>query len=453
MRTSDKLKLLFLIAMLSVPMWPAEIALAGQEQRAPPQARTAGTLGTVVMRSITRIQEMMTPEDPDDEQDLAGAKELLDELYDRRFERMNDFEKQTTLNFYTNYYLTVEDYQEAIRTFEQLLTIETLREDTRLRTLRSLGQLYASEEEWRNSIRNYQLWRDAAPQEDDIVYRGLSYAHYQLEEFPQALPFWISFMEFRLDDEEGLDRSDYAYLNSLYFIIEDFPSALQVTKSMIMLYDEATDWLNLSAIYAGLDDEERRVRSLNLAFLKGHIEDDTRFLNLGQSMAGIDIPLSGGKIIQHGVDLDAIELDEGNLRIITQLLLLGSAYENALEPAQMLAEVSENGDGYDTLGYINYVLHDYEAAADAFQAALDKGDLDDRADTLLFLSRSLLELDDFEGALSAARQAADAGERSSDRDTANTYRTFIASTKTRFDALAAGRANAIDFYETYPPLQ
>ena len=116
-------------------MWPTYIALAGEEQRAPPVARTAGTLGTQVMRAITRIQELMTPEDPDDEPDLEAAKEELDELYERRFERMNDFEQQTTLNFYTNYWLTLENYPEAIKTFEQLLTIETLRDDSRIRTL------------------------------------------------------------------------------------------------------------------------------------------------------------------------------------------------------------------------------------------------------------------------------------------------------------------------------
>ena len=133
------------------------------------------------MRAISEIQELMQPEDPDDEPDLEGAKIELDELYERRFERMNDFEKQTILNFYTNYWLTLENYPEAISTFEQLLAIEELREDTRLRTLRSLGQLTAAEERWADSINYYELWREASLDEDDIVYWGLSYAHYQID--------------------------------------------------------------------------------------------------------------------------------------------------------------------------------------------------------------------------------------------------------------------------------
>ncbi|MFL2846929.1 MAG: hypothetical protein ACJZ77_04365, partial [Pseudohongiellaceae bacterium] len=118
---TNRLCLSFLVGILTIPALHAPIVSAGEEQRAPPEARTAGTLGPQVMRAISEIQELMQPEDPDDEPDLEGAKIELDELYERRFERMNDFEKQTILNFYTNYWLTLENYPEAISTFEQLL--------------------------------------------------------------------------------------------------------------------------------------------------------------------------------------------------------------------------------------------------------------------------------------------------------------------------------------------
>ena len=81
---------------------------------------------------------------------------------------------------------------------------------------------------------------------------------------------------------------------------------------------------------------------------------------------------------------------------MTQMFLVASEFEKALEPAFRAAEMSDTGDGYDTYGYIHYVLHNYQLAADAFQEALDKGELDNRADTLLFLSRALIELDNFD---------------------------------------------------------
>jgi hypothetical protein len=87
---------LLVIAPLSFSVFAAEDK---DGQRKPPEARTSGTLGPQVMRAISEIQEMMSPEDEEDEPDLAGAKVALDELYERRYERMNDFEKSTCLIF------------------------------------------------------------------------------------------------------------------------------------------------------------------------------------------------------------------------------------------------------------------------------------------------------------------------------------------------------------------
>lgn len=439
----------FVIAPLSFATFAAE---EEDGPRKPPEARTSGTLGPQVMRAITEIQEMMSPEDEEDEPDLEGAKFALDELYERRYERMNDFEKSTVLNFYTNYYLTTENYVEAVKIFEELLTIETLRADTRLRTLRSLGQLYAAEENWRNSIRYYEEWRDLSEVEDSVVFRGLSYAHYQLEEYLPARDFWLSYLDMKFNDREPVERDDYAYLNGLYFTLEDFESALDLTKTMIVKFDNKTDWQNLSAIYATLENDERRVQSLNLYYLKGLLDDETRFLNLGQSLAGIEVPYSGAKIIQEGLESEVIETNVDNMITFTQMLLIANELDAAVIPATQAAELDETGNAYDTLGYLHYVMNNYEEAAEAFRAAIEKGDLKDDSDTYLFLARALLELQLFDEAKDAASQASEAGDERSTKS-AQDFLKLIESRRGYYAIIAQRKADAIDFYQGYPPLQ
>ena len=452
MRLLNKLKLGFLTAILSVTILPLQYVNAGEEQRAPPSTRTSGTLGPAVLRAISGIQELLQPEDEEEEPDYEGAKAELDELRERRFERMNDFEKSTLLSFYTNYYLNTEDYIGAIGIFEEMLLIETLREDQRLRTHRSLGQLLASEEDWQGSIDNYQEWRNLSVEEDEIVYRGLSYANYQLERFEDAMPFWVDRMELMLTQGEILGRDDYAYLNGLYFVLEDFQSALDLTKTMIVLFDDRSDWQNLSAIYSSLEEDDRGVQALNLFYLKGLMEDDTRYINLAQSLAGIDVPHSGSKILSEGMDKEVVEKDEENLTRLTQMHLMASEYELALEPAMAAAEADETGDGYDTLGYIHYVLHDYESAAEAFQSAIDKGDLNDLSDTLMFLSRAHLELRDFDAAEEAATDAADIGDERASKS-ARDFLRAVDGRRTFYNTISGRKEDAIDFYQAYPSLQ
>ena len=88
---------------------------------------------------------------------------------------MNDCEKSTLYNFYTNYYLAKEDYRGATNAFENILQVPTLRSDIRLRSLRSLGQLHSALENWSASINYYEQWQTAADREDDtVVLQGLS---------------------------------------------------------------------------------------------------------------------------------------------------------------------------------------------------------------------------------------------------------------------------------------
>ena len=122
-------------------------------------------------------------------------------------------------------------------------------------------------------------------------------------------------------------------LTGLYFTLEDFESALDLTKTMIVKFDNPTDWQNLSAIYATLEDEPRRVQSLNLYYLKGLMDDETRYLNLGQSMAGLEAAYSGAKIISEGIDREIIEADVDNVTTFAQMLLISNEVEEAVQPA------------------------------------------------------------------------------------------------------------------------
>ena len=90
-------------ATVSEPVYAQQSGQSEQSgQRQPPPTRSSDTLSDRVYRAIAEIQGLMTPEDPTDEPDLVAAKRALDSL-NERYDSLNDFEKSTLLNFYTNY--------------------------------------------------------------------------------------------------------------------------------------------------------------------------------------------------------------------------------------------------------------------------------------------------------------------------------------------------------------
>jgi len=255
-------------------------------------------------------------------------------------------------------------------------------------------------------------------------------------------------MEMLADQGEVIERNKWGLLNVLYIEQEDYVNALEITKNMIVQFSDPADWRNLSAIYSFLDQDANRVGSLGLRYLQGTMESDTEYLNLGQSLAGEDMPYDGAKIIEAGVEAGIVEEDEDTLFVLVQMYQLANEFDEAVEPALKYAEIVETGDGYDTLGYVYYVLRDYEAAAQAFRDAIDKGDLSDAADTNLFLARSLVELDEYDDAATATRTSADLGDES-ERSAANNYLRFVEGQQARYNAIENRKNNVLDFYISY----
>ena len=417
-------------------------AFAADEPRAPPPTRSSDVLTERVFKQISEIQALMSPEEPGVEPNYPRAKELLDEL-NERYDRLNDFEKSTLLNFYTNYYLSNEQIELALQTFERILTIEELRLESRLRALMALGQLYMGEERYAEAIDSFNKWRDISEEENENVYLGLANSYYNLAKYNEAIPFLIDHMELVQANGKTLPKNIYGLLNLMYIELEDYVNAERITKQMVTLFDEPSDWRNLSAIYGYLDNDKKRIETLSITFAKGYMENESEYLNLAQSLAGADAPYQGARVLEAGFQAGKVEETEENLERLVQMYMLANEFEKALAPAIKAAEMSETGGAYDQLGYVYYMLHDYRNAADAMAKALEKGGLENAGDAQLFLARSLVELDEFDAAASAARKAQDLGENS-----ARSFLNYIENSKARFENLKQRKEDAIDFYRS-----
>lgn len=448
MSAKNVLRSAIVAAMLATTLTAGEVILStpayAQDEddgpREPPATRRSDTLSERVYRVIAEIQEMLSPTEEGVEPDLAGAKEELDDL-NERYDSLNDFEKSTLLNFYTNYYLAVDDIQSALDTFERILQIEDLRVDSRLRALQSSGQLYAAEERFEEAIGRLNQWRDLSEDESSTVFQILALAHYNLQQYDVAIPHLLSYMDMMRAEGREIAKNIYSLLNVMYIEQENYEAALEVTKTMVAMFDEASDWRNLAAIYGYLDNEPKRIQSLELAYHKGYLENEGEFLNLAQSLAGIDAPYRGLQIMEDGMEQGIVETNGDNLRRLTQMYIMSSEFEAAVEPAEQLVEVVDDAEAWDYLGYIYLMNRDYEGAVDAMQNALDRGGLENEGEVQLSLARALVELDRFDEALAAAQAAARA-----DASNASQYVTFVETAKRRHEALQNQKEQAMEYY-------
>lgn len=234
-------------------------------------ARPGEVLSEEVYRVISEVQRRF-----EEGQFEEGLNEL-NALY-AGFEELSDFERATVLNFYTNALLANEMYPEAILAFEQILEVEDLRPDIRLRALKSLGQLNVQQTNYEGAVEYYDEWLIESGERDPDVLLDLANSHYRLNQYSEAVSPLIEHIDILYTQEEEVDRNKLGLLNVLALETNDWESAAWVTEIMVEQYNSVSDWKNLEAIYVELGDEARRAELMTDARAAGLLDDSGNWL-------------------------------------------------------------------------------------------------------------------------------------------------------------------------------
>lgn len=207
---------------------------------------------------------------------MEGANEL-NALYED-YDALNDFEKATVLNFYTNLLLANNMYPEAVNAFEAILEIETLRPDIRQRAILALGQLSQVGGELESAVSYYNQYLESTDAPNPSVLLRLANSHYELGQYREAIAPLTEHIEMLIATNEEVERNKLGLLNVLALESGDWQSAATVNEMMIEAYNDPRDWQNLAEIYQQLGDTEKHQQLMSDAASLGYVDDTGTWL-------------------------------------------------------------------------------------------------------------------------------------------------------------------------------
>ncbi len=407
-------------------------------RRAPPEARSSQTLSRQV---FTRINEVMELRDMENYVEALQVLGEVRELFDR--DRLNDREKFVMWQFFANIFQIQENYDQAIEAYEQIMLLPNLTQEQLEQTLFYLGSLYYVQEKFEQAIQQFTEYNRVALTPNDDVYFRIGTAHYQLEQFPEAIPFILRNMEILRSNNEAVPKNTYDLLRALYFNVEDYEKAYQVLRESVVLFDDQDDWVLLPAVLGQIERFQEQARSYYVNDALGHLDSDAQLINLAAQLYNNDYPYGCARIIERGMADGIIEQDEGNLSFLSTCYQIAREDEKAAPPLERAAAMSDDGELYARLGRIYSTMTEWDKAIDAFRQAMDKGDLDRPDQAYLSMARAFMELNRYDEGLEAAR-AAQRDERS--RDTARTWVTVLTREKERYETIQRQRRELAEFF-------
>ncbi|MAR91223.1 MAG: hypothetical protein CML06_10175 [Pseudomonadales bacterium] len=376
--------------------------LAAQDQ-ARSQTQERKTVKTPALRG--KIYQVLSEAQAKAEENKPKeALAILDGL--RRRSKLNSYEAAMMWKFYAYIHYSQDNYPEAINSYEQVLAQDALPQALESEALYSTGQLYFIQENYRQAISYLNRWFALVETPKPQAYIMLGQAYYQLEQLDKARKPIETAVAMTERKGKIPKESWYLLLRALYFEQNDYARAADVLEKLVRHYPKKDYWVQLSSAYGEMNKERQQLNAMEIAYRQDLLDRESEWLNLAQLFIYQDIPYKAARVLEQGMDRGIVTQNERNLKLLSYAWSTAQEARKALPVLVKAAEASATGELDVQLGSTYYRLDEWKNAVSYLRQGLDKGDVKNVDNAYMLLGLSLFNLDRFEDARYAFKQAA-----------------------------------------------
>jgi len=408
--------------LLLLTVWSLGLGLAlpqhqaHAEENATPQRQTKKTpaLREKVYKVLSEAQAKA------EDNHYAEAIAILDKL--QKTDTLNSYEAAMMWKFYAFIYYSQDDYDQAIKAYDQLLRQEALPEVLETEALYHSGQLYFVKENYKKAIELLNRWFGLVTNPKPQAYILIGQAHYQQGNMDQALQFIQKAVA--IEEQAGRTPKEnwYLLLRAIYFEKNNYKEVAKVLEKLVRHYPKKSYWVQLSGIYGEIKQDKKQLSAMEIAYRQGLLDQEKEWLNLAQLFIYQDVPYKAAKVLDEGMKKGIVKEDQDNLKLLSYAWSASQEAKKALPVLQQAADQSKSGDLNIQLGTTYYQLDQWDQAVSAIRSGIKKGDLKKPGNAYLILGLSLFNMDEFDDALYAFKQAAKSEDS---KTTANQWINYV----------------------------
>jgi tetratricopeptide (TPR) repeat protein len=252
----------------------------------------------------------------------------------------------------------------------------------------NIAQFHMALQRWDEALATLLQWFEEVEEPNSNAYYVLAIAYYQKSVEDEDPTYRVKAL---VPAEKAVALATTPKQNwlqlllALYLENKEYAKSLPVLEQLVTLYPKKSYWLQLSAIYGELGKDKESLAAQQLAYAQGMLTKDKELRRFAQLYLYYDLPWRAAKVVEKGLEEEAIEENSESLELLANALLAAREYEAALGPLDRAASLAENGDLYVRLGQVYIQREEWEKAGSALRNALDKGELDDPCGSQILL--------------------------------------------------------------------
>lgn len=331
--------------------------------------------------------------------------------------RLSPYERSRVEQMLASLDMTDENYAGARGHLQAAIDSGGLNDQELSQSGFAIAQSWVAEEKWAEGAAALEAWINAATVNvGSGPYYLLAIAYYQQDKYDEALPHARKAVELTNPPQE----SWLQMLSAILMTKEDYQGALPVVKQMVTLFpDKKVYWMQLSNVYALLEDFPNALAIMQFADYNGMVTEDAEIRRLADMMMLQEMPFQAAEMMEAAGASNKVQKDIKYYESLANSWIAAREFRKALPVLGEAAKLAENGNNYVRIAEVNVQLSEWEAAAAALRSGIDKGGLRDESQAQLLMGMALYYQDKFSEArpyLERARNGANTG---------NTARGFI----------------------------
>lgn len=304
------------------------------------------------------------------EPDGRCALTALDKI---RTDDMPGHEKAEIWNLYAFANYLVDNSAKAKDYYLNIVNEPEANAPLRNRTLKTVAQLYMSEDNFEQALKYYLDWMAVQSLLGAPDHALLSIIYYNMDDTNNALESIETAIEMRESTGAIGQESWYSIQKSVYYERGNFNKVISVLELLINNYPNVRYWRELSGMYGELERPRDQLGSFMVAHLQNGLTSGNQITGLAYMYLSAEVPYKASKILIDGIESGLVDDSEKNLQLIGSALYQAAELEEALPWMEKAAAKATDGESYGRLAGIYVDLGRFTDAVRAAEEAIRKG--------------------------------------------------------------------------------
>ncbi|MBL4910936.1 MAG: hypothetical protein JKX78_13095 [Alteromonadaceae bacterium] len=384
---------------LNVTLFSNKVVAAEKESVTKRQSVKVPAMRNRVYAQLARAQKLA-----DDGDKIAGF-DVLDDVKDS-IDSLNSYEKAMLWNFYGFMYYANDDIDNAIDSFQQLIALQAIPQSLYLSTLYSLTQLAMQQQHYSQALAFLQQWKANNAKKITASQQILfAQIYYQTKQYKQSVTY-INSAILMVESKNKIAKENWLVLQRAdYYALKQPKQVTKVLEKLVRLYDKAQYWLQLSAMYGEIGQEDKQLAVMEAAYQAGYVTKSNDITSLAQMYLYHGAPYKSAALLDEALAKGTVKAEQKYLNLLAQSYLAAKEPAKAIPVLQQVSKIVDTGkfDAQLAQTYLN--MEQWQQAIKFAEKAIQRGGFGQLGTTYLVQGMAHFNLQQFEPALTAFTHA------------------------------------------------